>query len=93
MTNRVAGNFKKQTMTPAPDLPKKRSLTLNGHRTSISLEDAFWEALRDIAVDETKSVSELVEFIDTARGEAGLSSAIRIYILDYFRARNRLASN
>lgn len=81
-------------MTPAqPDLPKKRSLTLNGHRTSISLEDAFWEALRDIAVDETKSVSELVELIDTARGEAGLSSAIRIFILDYFRAKTSLVNS
>lgn len=81
-------------MTPVqPDLPKKRSLTLNGHRTSISLEDAFWEALRDIAVDETKSISELVELVDTARGEAGLSSAIRIFILDYFRARTKLVNN
>ena len=71
------------------DLPRKRALTLNGHRTSISLEDAFWEALREIAARELKSVSELVEIIDTARGDAGLSSAIRIYILQHYRGQLR----
>jgi predicted DNA-binding ribbon-helix-helix protein len=69
------------------DIPRKRSLTLNGHRTSISLEDAFWEALREISARELKSVSELVEKIDTARGDAGLSSAIRIYILQHYRGK------
>lgn len=69
------------------DIPRKRSLTLNGHRTSISLEDAFWEALREISTREAKSVSELVESIDTARGDAGLSSAIRIYILQHYRGQ------
>lgn len=67
------------------DIPRKRSLTVKGHRTSISLEDAFWSALRKIAIKQSKSVSELVELIDTDRGEAGLSSAIRLYILDYYQ--------
>jgi len=69
------------------DIPKKRSLTLKGHRTSISLEDAFWSALNDIAGKQTKSISELVELIDETRGEAGLSSTIRIYILQYYRSQ------
>ena len=73
------------------DIPKKRSLTLKGHRTSISLEDAFWAALNDIAGKQTKSISELVESIDENRGEAGLSSTIRIYILQYYR--NQVATN
>lgn len=73
------------------DIPKKRSLTLKGHRTSISLEDAFWSALNDIANKQTKSISELVELIDENRGEAGLSSTIRIYILQYYR--NQIAAN
>lgn len=67
------------------DIPKKRSLTLKGHRTSISLEDAFWQALRAISTREAKSISEMVEQIDARRGEAGLSSAIRLYILDDYR--------
>lgn len=73
------------------DIPKKRSLTLKGHRTSISLEDAFWSALNDIANKQTQSISELVESIDEHRGEAGLSSTIRIYILQYYR--KQLATN
>lgn len=73
------------------DIPKKRSLTLKGHRTSISLEDAFWSALNDIANKQKKSISELVELIDENRGEAGLSSTIRIYILQYYR--NQVATN
>lgn len=71
------------------DIPKKRSLTLKGHRTSISLEDAFWIALNDVAEKEDKSTSELVEMIDENRGEAGLSSTIRIYILKYYQSRNQ----
>ena len=67
------------------DIPKKRSLTLKGHRTSISLEDAFWQALRTISAKQSKSVSQLVEQIDQDRGEAGLSSAIRLYILDFYQ--------
>ncbi len=67
------------------DIPKKRSLTLNGHRTSISLEEAFWQALRTIAENQSKSISELVEDVDTKRGEAGLSSAIRLYILEHYQ--------
>ena len=67
------------------DIPKKRSLTLKGHRTSISLEEAFWQALRTIAAKEDKSISQLVEEVDAMRGEAGLSSAIRLYILAHYQ--------
>ena len=78
------------------DIPRKRSLTLKGHRTSISLEDAFWAALRTISAKQSKSVSEVVEAIDAERGEAGLSSAIRLYILDFYQhkeAIDRLAGD
>lgn len=74
------------------DIPKKRSLTLKGHRTSISLEDAFWSALTDVAMWEEKSISELVETIDETRGEAGLSSTIRIYILEFYRNKTEQLS-
>lgn len=66
--------------------PVKRSLTLHGHRTSVSLEDAFWSAFRDIAAAEGKALNELAAEIDAARGrDAGLASAIRVYILERFR--------
>lgn len=65
----------------------KRSLTVAGHRTSISLEDAFWEGLRDIAAARASTVAGLVAEIDRGRGAANLSSAIRVFVLDHFRSR------
>ncbi|PID37053.1 MAG: aryl-sulfate sulfotransferase [Rhodobacterales bacterium] len=66
--------------------PQKHSLTLRGHRTSVSLEPAFWQAFRDQAAREGKGINQLAAEIDAARaGEAGvdigLASAIRLYIL------------
>ncbi len=71
-----------------PTRPVKRSFTLSGHRTSISLEAAFWEALREAAARENLSLAELVKRIDQQRGEAGLSGAVRVWILDYFRRQD-----
>ena len=62
--------------------PKKRSLTLRGHRTSVSLEDPFWEAFRTLAVREGKPINMLAAEIDASRGtDCGLASAIRLYVL------------
>ena len=66
--------------------PVKRSFSIRGHRTSISLEAAFWEALGEIAAVQGHSLAGLVAKVDAARGDAGLSGAVRIYILDYYRA-------
>jgi predicted DNA-binding ribbon-helix-helix protein len=65
--------------------PVKRSFAIRGHRTSISLESAFWDALREAAAREGISLAALVARIDEGRGSAGLSSAVRIWILGYFR--------
>ncbi|WP_417242848.1 ribbon-helix-helix domain-containing protein [Celeribacter sp.] len=66
--------------------PVKRSLTLHGHRTSVSLEDPFWRAFRDIADREGKPINVLAAQIDETRGvDAGLASAIRVYVLDYYQ--------
>ena len=65
--------------------PVKRSFTIKGHRTSISVEAAFWEALRQAAAAEQVTLAALVAAIDAERGEAGLSSAVRVWVLDYFR--------
>ncbi|WP_341212322.1 ribbon-helix-helix domain-containing protein [uncultured Limimaricola sp.] len=61
--------------------PVKRSLTLKGHRTSVSLEDAFWRAFRDIATAEGRTINGLAAEIDAARGDVGLASAIRVFVL------------
>lgn len=68
--------------------PKKHSLTLKGHRTSVSLEDEFWQAFREIAIKRGQPINDLAAEIDAERGiEAGLASAIRIFILKYYKER------
>ncbi|GAA6157912.1 MULTISPECIES: ribbon-helix-helix domain-containing protein [Ruegeria] len=67
--------------------PVKRSLTLKGHRTSVSLEDEFWQAFRDIAKIKDIPINALAAEIDVSRDpEIGLASAIRVYILNWYRA-------
>ena len=66
--------------------PEKHSLTLRGHRTSVSLEPEFWAAFRQIAAEKGKAINVLAAEIDAERGmEAGLASAIRVYILKHYR--------
>ena len=68
--------------------PVKHSLSLRGHRTSVSLEEAFWNEFRDIAKAEGKALNALAAEIDETRGlEAGLASAIRVYVLKHVKAR------
>ena len=64
---------------------RKRSLTVAGHRTSVSLEAPFWEALSVLAQDRGLSVQALVAAIDRSRGEGNLSSAIRVHVLAAYR--------
>ncbi len=62
--------------------PAKRSLTLNGHRTSVSLEDEFWRAFRDIADRRQQPLNALAAEIDATRGiDTGLATAIRLFVL------------
>src|SRR5438309_1650187 len=64
----------------------KRSIVIARHKTSVSLEDAFWSGLKDIAASRNVTLSELVASIDTDRRQGNLSSAIRLFVLDYYRA-------
>jgi predicted DNA-binding ribbon-helix-helix protein len=66
---------------------EKRSLTLAGHRTSVSLEPAFWAALEEIAGNRRLSVSALIGQIDEARGTDNLASALRLAVLAWYRDR------
>jgi predicted DNA-binding ribbon-helix-helix protein len=61
--------------------PVKRSLTLSGHRTSVSLEEAFWQAFRAIAARDGLPLNRLAARIDAGRGDIGLASAIRVFVL------------
>ena len=63
----------------------KRSVRAAGHQTSVSLEDAFWQSLKQIAREHDTTPSELVADINSKRRHANLSSAIRLFVLDFYR--------
>ncbi len=65
----------------------KRSIVIAGHKTSVSLEDAFWQSLKEIANRRELTLSDLVASIDTDRHNGNLSSAIRLFVLDHYRAQ------
>jgi len=65
----------------------KRSIVIAGHKTSVSLEDAFWKGLKEIALRQDATLSDLVGAIDAKRRRGNLSSAIRLYVLDHYQAQ------
>jgi len=71
--------------------PVKRSFAIKGHRTSISLEAAFWDALKEASAQDGKPLAQLISEIDDSRGTSGLSSAVRIWLLERYRARAKSA--
>ncbi|MCC6984306.1 MAG: ribbon-helix-helix domain-containing protein [Bauldia sp.] len=68
----------------------KRSVTIAGHRTSLSLEQPFWEALQDIAAEKERPVAALIREVDKVRDPAlNLSAALRVFVLDHYRKAAR----
>jgi predicted DNA-binding ribbon-helix-helix protein len=65
----------------------KRSIVIAGHKTSVSLEDAFWRGLKDIATSRRMTLADLVGSIDTQRKHGNLSSALRLFVLNHYQAR------
>ena len=65
----------------------KRSIVVASHKTSVSLEEAFWNSMKEISSARNMTLSELVGEIDGNRQQGNLSSAIRLFVLDYFRSR------
>ncbi|WFU44192.1 ribbon-helix-helix domain-containing protein [Bradyrhizobium sp. CB82] len=65
----------------------KRSIVVAGHKTSVSLEEAFWNGMKEISSQRNITLSELVGEIDSNRPHGNLSSAIRLFVLDYFKKR------
>jgi predicted DNA-binding ribbon-helix-helix protein len=68
----------------------KRSIVIDGHKTSVSLEDAFWNDLKEIAHSQQVTLSKLIAQIDDTRQQGGLSSAIRLYVLDHVRTHGKV---
>lgn len=73
--------------------PVKRSLTLAQHRTSVSLEDAFWKEFRKIAERRGETINGLAASIDASRDDIGLASAIRVFILEDMAQRLHLSDD
>ena len=67
----------------------KRSIVVAGHKTSVSLEDAFWKSLNEIAAERDMTLAELVATIDSSRNHSNLSSAIRLFVLGVYRDQRR----
>ena len=65
----------------------KRSIVLQGHKTSVSLEDEFWKGLKEIAGKRLITLSVLVDGIDANRQQGNLSSALRLFVLDFYRSQ------
>jgi predicted DNA-binding ribbon-helix-helix protein len=65
----------------------KRSIVVGGHKTSVSLEEAFWNSMKEISAERSVALSELVGEIDRNRQQGNLSSAIRLFVLDHFKTR------
>lgn len=63
----------------------KHSIVVAGHKTSVSLEDCFWNGLKEIARHRDSSLSNLVSTIEAGRGHTNLSSALRVFVFQYFR--------
>jgi predicted DNA-binding ribbon-helix-helix protein len=64
----------------------KRSIVIDGRKTSVSLKDPFWEGLKEIAKDQRKTLSDLIGSIDTNREHGNLSSALRLFVLNHYKA-------
>jgi predicted DNA-binding ribbon-helix-helix protein len=85
---RIRLGAESQAMTPRPKRKSKnakRSVVIGQQKTSIGLEDAFWFSLKDVAAKEGIPVSQLVSRINADRQHANLSSAVRLYLLNYYR--------
>ena len=71
----------------------KRSIVVGGHKTSVSLEDNFWEALKEIAHGHRVTLSDLVGSIDSQREHGNLSSVLRLFVLNHYRQRNSVEAD
>jgi predicted DNA-binding ribbon-helix-helix protein len=90
LPDQFGGNINSSGVTTMKSPIIKRSVMLDGHKTSVSMEDLFWLSLKNVAVERAMPLSKLIESINAGRGAGtNLSSAIRVYLLDRFRTELR----
>jgi predicted DNA-binding ribbon-helix-helix protein len=85
------GRLRRRLDFPVSKRTTKRSITIKSHKTSIALENQFWDCLKEIAVQRDVSVGALVTAIDADRQHANLSAAIRIFVLRFYQSQLRSA--
>jgi predicted DNA-binding ribbon-helix-helix protein len=86
----TSGEAAEEAMSPTTSLKSqnlRRTITINGHKTTISLEEAFWTSLKEIAATKNLRPSILVEAISGKSETSNLSSAIRLYVLDFYERK------
>ena len=88
MTNFVVNEFQM-----GMGVMKRHSIVVGGHKTSVSLEDDFWAALREIALRDRTTLSGLVGSIDSQRQHGNLSSAVRLFVFNHYRQRIEASAN
>lgn len=88
MLNSEIQDIKAQAATPKEYAVVKRSVVIRHHKTSISLEEAFWDGLKEIAIRKGLTMSTLIEAIDSARKTNNLSSAVRLFVLEHYKMRS-----
>ena len=71
-----------------PSLVVKRSIKIAGRKTSVSVEDAFWNAFKKIAATKGVTIQDLISKLHTERQHANLSSAIRLFVIDFYRGKS-----
>jgi predicted DNA-binding ribbon-helix-helix protein len=77
--------FDRRRKRALKSLVLKKSVSVSGHNSSVSIEGAFWNALKEIAVAQNISANALISKIDSERDATNLSSAIRVYVLEHYR--------
>jgi predicted DNA-binding ribbon-helix-helix protein len=82
----------RQRLTQCRSAIVKRSVVIAGHKTSVTLEDAFWAGLKQIARSRNMTLSDIVRHIDGSRGRGNLSSSIRLFVLEDARAQCRASA-
>lgn len=70
--------------------PQKHSFNISGHQTSITLENEFWQALKDIAAQKNQSLAQIILNVDNKRKDENLSSAVRVFILEHYQQQSSL---
>ena len=93
MTNFVVNEFQMGMGVMKKSLVIKHSIVVGGHKTSVSLEDDFWAALREIALRDHTTLSGLVGSIDSQRQHGNLSSAVRLFVFNHYRQRIEASAN